>query len=1046
MDLSSWMETGAPSLAPTPQWIDASAPGPEELADLPRAGWIRMERCVSPQAATELMAELDVVGVYLLKIGANRTLEYCALWVPNADPPEDDNELLVAVRVCVGVDQMDFLQRDVTWGWIEQVFPEIEPLAVASAAKVSQGVGGGEARVIQLQMPSEVMEAEPIEESFASSKEEVLEELALRLPKGGDASLGAVVWTKELPRLYGERWENESVRSLLPYLWFEGPGAPLFRLRYRALVSELLQKNFLGPVAEWCEERRVRLVLHCGDQDSLSGQTLDGWGSTMPLYACAGRSAVREPGSAKSAFLAIRQAVSVAEQLGLGVTLAELFDGRDGRCDTLGDFRASAERVLALGASCLVVPPVAESMRGDGKRVAGPAAPVFAQSWMSEWEAMESSLERLGRVLRQGRRLCDVLVLVPSDSVQTLALTPLPASIGSDLPKDESEDQAARIDQQFMQMLRALQGFQIDFDLADEDLIAQHGRAQANTFWIGERGEYTTVLIPPALSWRMSTMKKLRKYVRKGGSVIAPRPVAAMVDFAPSKMMEELEDNYANFFFVERPNRDVCFQMRRIAPAPFAVKVSGKESTPLLVQHRRTESHEMFLVANTSRKKVQESRVSLGADGAARVLDPWGPQSMLKDTDDEKGVHAFNFNFHPGTATLFSVGGEADLTEAQHQRRPHATSTEAMDAQWDFERLDPNLLPLLDCQVFVDGDLPVAFQSRGNRTRPIEFVRTAMRDEAIFAVDAESEVERVRVVKMSFSFDVQFLTGERRLDLFLEKNPDLKAWLNREALELESLDEDDFAPGVPADNYICAEIEPLTRGGENLLEIEFSIADSEGERSVIESPILSGDFGVGLDEKGKVSLIEEASTLRNGPWSQQGYPFYAGRMRYRQEFLPDIEDRKRYFIRLEAPRGAAVRARVGDHKFAQMAWPPHRMEITRLARSAEFNMLEVEVAANWANVHGPIHTIDRLGRDPRAGAEVYDSVPSNDRRYYSRTPVLMPFGLTGGAFLETYDPDAPPPKKSKKKKETEPDESSVETDELSAEAGESNPEESAGCE
>src|SRR5680860_1525322 len=100
MDLSSWMETGTPSLAPTPQWIDASAKGPQELVDLPHARWIRIERCNSSQAATDLLAELDVVGVYLLKIGANRTLEYSELWVPDADPPSEDNEVLVAVRVC----------------------------------------------------------------------------------------------------------------------------------------------------------------------------------------------------------------------------------------------------------------------------------------------------------------------------------------------------------------------------------------------------------------------------------------------------------------------------------------------------------------------------------------------------------------------------------------------------------------------------------------------------------------------------------------------------------------------------------------------------------------------------------------------------------------------------------------------------------------------------------------------------------------------------------------------------------------------------------
>ena len=107
----------------------------------------------------------------------------------------------------------------------------------------------------------------------------------------------------------------------------------------------------------------------------------------------------------------------------------------------------------------------------------------------------------------------------------------------------------------------------------------------------------------------------------------------------------------------------------------------------------------------------------------------------------------------------------------------------------------------------------------------------------------------------------------------------------------EEEDESETWPFASA--FRRADVASLLRPGAN--ELEVRLPASEG---AAEAPILAGDFAVALDDRGQASLVPEPPRLSNGSWTGQGYPFYAGRMRYLQDFLVDMEPRKRYFISL----------------------------------------------------------------------------------------------------------------------------------------------------
>ena len=64
----------------------------------------------------------------------------------------------------------------------------------------------------------------------------------------------------------------------------------------------------------------------------------------------------------------------------------------------------------------------------------------------------------------------------------------------------------------------SFKGANIDFDYGDEDILARHGRVRRQELRVARAG-YTTVLVPPSVTMRSSTLKLLKKFRAGGGRV-----------------------------------------------------------------------------------------------------------------------------------------------------------------------------------------------------------------------------------------------------------------------------------------------------------------------------------------------------------------------------------------------------------------------------------------------------------------------------------------------------------------------------------------------
>lgn len=806
------------------------------------------------------------------------------------------------------------------------------------------------------------------------------------------------VWTPSLSHLY-EETQEENFLTKAPYLWLPGEEAPEVRWRYRRVVSQLFMENFLSPFRHLCEEKGWKLWVRWESGDPLAS-LLQGYGIIQPFFARVDLPGVDYDHREENRLFLLKQAAGFCEQFRgwsdpvgrkperpVGPTFPI---GESGLSpNTLAQFAYQAEEAQNIGAGNLTVPEGDFPLRGDGKRRHGPDLFHRQNIWWPEWEKLGGEIARRGDLLAQGERRTPVLIILPCQTFEGLQSWPLEGEW--ELQETSPVETASEYARHLSNLIQALQAFQIEYEITCEDVFKRNARTQANAVWLGDK-EYNVLILPPAWSWQMETLKVLRRYARMGGTVLLPQPLAKRVDGKVDGKLERLLDAFPNIFLLERAGRDVCYQLNRLEPPLLAFKTpQGVSSDSIWLHSRQTADRLLTFFVNRNATQPVEGRFYVQPKGAVRVMDVEKPCISVRKTDEDKGLRAFDYDFPAQGEGFLAIGGESDLTEPWYQRMPHATSAEALEPQWKFERLHPNLMLLEFCRWGQEEDQLA-------RISPLPLVRAE-----IFTQERKPDKPLI----LDFEFDSELVWEGKELDALVEPNPDLEVRLNGRLLEPREGENplgEDFA-AYPVADFIQA--------GANRLELRCQWQ----KKTVVESPVLAGDFAVYFQDNGRPILREEPARMTLGSWTDQGYPYYHGVMRYRQNFLYIPEDRNRYFLRLQKPQGSFTRIQVDGHESQPLYRPPHRLEITRLLEEGEHE-LKVEIGGTLYNLFGPTHLHQKLLQRPMA-LENWDKLPFQDRRLWNYRPRFHDFGLLEGAFLECYDPSAPPPKKTKEENETE---------------------------
>ena len=178
------------------------------------------------------------------------------------------------------------------------------------------------------------------------------------------------------------------------------------------------------------------------------------------------------------------------------------------------------------------------------------------------------------------------------------------------------------------------------------------------------------------------------------------------------------------------------------------------------------------------------------------------------------------------------------------------------------------------------------------------------------------------------------------------------------------------------------------RAGVNTIELRSTLQrDLE-----IEDVFVIGDFGIDLTRPSHPIVTAEPGTLASGDWTIQGYPFYAGGMRYTQTFEVPALPAGRITLRLPRVAASCVLVRIDDSEPQWLGWQPWELDVTGLITTGPVR-ISLEVHSSLRNAFGPLHRRDS-NELLWVGPEEFEEGEAWTDDY-----VLRPYGVIEGAEL-----------------------------------------------
>ena len=325
-------------------------------------------------------------------------------------------------------------------------------------------------------------------------------------------------WTRALPEIYEETY-HENLLEHLPELFWELPEGKLSAVRWRFenLVTDLFVKTYCRKIGDWCREHNLYLTGHVMGEGSLSDQT-QAVGDAMRCYR-----AFVLPGIDMLCdfheYTTAKQTASIVHQNGAEGMLSELYGVTGWDYDFRG-YKLQGDWQAALGVTVRVPHLAWMTMKGEAKRDY-PASISYQSPWAEEFSMIEDHFARLNTALTRGKPVVRVAVVHPIESYW-LAWG----------PQDQTALLREEMDRQFKELAETFLFHTIDFDYLCEAELPSFCEKGGNPLKVGKMA-YDTIIVPPVLTLRSSTVQLLSAFVKEGGKLFFLGSCPAYVDACP---------------------------------------------------------------------------------------------------------------------------------------------------------------------------------------------------------------------------------------------------------------------------------------------------------------------------------------------------------------------------------------------------------------------------------------------------------------------------------------------------------------------------------
>ncbi len=863
----------------------------------------------------------------------------------------------------------------------------------------------------------------------------------------GTGELFSWPWTPRLPEVFAaagrEAGAAGDLVGRLPELAFDleetstssdPPGA--LRYRFWSTVARLFYEAFCRPIGEWCARHGLVWTGHCWEHEfgprftgslmlplaAMQMPGIDLLGPDRPLGKLPGLEVQRQAGHAQMA----KVASSVAHQLGRPRVLSETYGGGGWDLDLEGQKRM-AEWQAVLGINFLNPHLVHYSLRGYRKRDHPPSF-LDLDPWWPEFPVLQTYLARLHYALAQGRYRAELAVVHPITSTwlsRPAPLRALPAGAGEAGLAGSTDGETDRwLAKTLDSLVKDLLAAQWGFDFLDEPLVPELARPEGNGLAVGEM-RYGALVIPPCHNLASGTVALIQRLLDAGCPVYAVAPLPDRVDGHPAPELNALW-----------PRVRVCDGTASLLAAlaaahPRAAVVRDAPAGVDVYAHVRDLDAEqggeqVIYLFNAGEGEAPAVAVELPG-AAGKVVEAWDLATGERRPValEPAGPPVVRFDFARGQSHLLVVRGSSLAQPPAPRVEAAPRQVIALSERWRVRRAAPNVL-VLDRACFHWDDAPWS--------EPLWLAEVQERVRAHLGWDNQ-QFREVHPWRKFAARPPRTASGTLALRFRAVLDARLPA-AARTAIRLALEDAGRWqvlVNGEPAarleGHWLSADLAlvaagPLLRPGENWIELrgtytedawlealyllgEFAVVADAGlvrpgaaPATTTASGAMPADAWGGSSEPWRIALAPDGwppfalaalpEELRGGPWIEQGFPLFGGRLVAAQTIVLDATPAAAW-LELDDLPCAALRVRCNGTEAGVIAWRPYRCALHGLLRAGE-NDLEIEAAGTLRNVLGPLHA------DVRAAPLVTPShfLPGP---HWEEAYVLAPEGLPARARL-----------------------------------------------
>lgn len=788
---------------------------------------------------------------------------------------------------------------------------------------------------------------------------------------------GSVPFSEEFFEAFGEL-NGYNATDHLYKLFFNDENAQKFRIDYFRTVNYQFEQNFSKQISDWCSGHNIGLIGHYMSEHDMYDQQL--WGTKiMPNYRHLHVPGIDHLGLDIDYPIVAKQCQSVVNQYGKSRMMSELY-GCCGQGATFEDRLWIATEQIQLGVNLLVPHLLSYTMAGCRKRDYPPNL-FYQQPWWRVNPAMDIPLSRLCYAMSRGRCHSKILVIHPQESTFALWQTKYENLLNICMNhKDvnpitqESRSKIFDLNESLNTLIAEFLHNQINFDFGDETILAQDGEVMVEdgetVIRIGMMS-YKAVVLPEMHTISPQTVRILDKFKQMGGDLMAYRNTPELMDGHKSDVLEK--------FMNDIPKRTVSGIVLSLKQKDDLVTFfpEGEYSGYLWTHVRRLENGEVLLfVSNLNRAVTLDGTLKInGGWKTAILLDHWSGTEKAVTVESHFDGIGINLSLAPVQSRLFLLGdSRGQFPLASLGSTLSNKSFELTDIS--VKRLDDNAI-ILDTAFWAEaGDMLSACQV------PINAIQGRL-----------NKMKYNGSLTLKFCFNTSEVPLDHKICLVVEHPENYIIEVNGREVRYAGLPywlDIRFLPisireyVVEGENHIVLRCNNFRYG--DLTSVNDYAARYGTE---IESIYIVGDFSVqgeytngSFDEtywnisklkppfkylRTVSAVVTAPKDLLLGDVTEDGLPFYAGRLEYRTS-LPELEiDSERIILRLEKFNAAFAEIFIDDKQAGHILSQPYEIDLTDIYKGGA--CLKIVLYSTLRNLLGPHH--DKGGNRIYTGPEAF---------------------------------------------------------------------------